>query len=347
MKLSNGKYSTPALGRILVGLLLLVVWSAAVEFNPLRGIPRTLVRGGIANSPLRGQAAVSQYSGSRINGSLGALQRLQRVDPTDVSPWSFSGINKGRNEIQSGSSTQSTAKGSLKVMIDPSGARAAGARWKLSGSTLWRTSGATATSLAAGTVGVEFKDISGWSTPAPQTAQIIAGRTTTLTAHYTLTTGSLKVTIEPSQARNASARWRPIGTSTWRTSGFVLSGLNPGSCAIEFKTITGWATPVNQTIAIEVGHTATASATYVRLPGTLKVNLLPAAVISAGAKWRLVGSSEWLDSGFILANVSAGTCVIEFKAVSGWRTPSNKNVTITSGHTTTATGTYTKSERTP
>ena len=45
-------------------------------FNPLRGIPRTLVRGGIANSPLRGQA----------------LQRLQRVDPTDVSPWSFSKI---------------------------------------------------------------------------------------------------------------------------------------------------------------------------------------------------------------------------------------------------------------
>jgi hypothetical protein len=45
-----------------------------ILFNPLRGIPRTLVRGGIANSPLRGQA----------------LQRLQRVDPTDVSPWSFS-----------------------------------------------------------------------------------------------------------------------------------------------------------------------------------------------------------------------------------------------------------------
>ena len=46
----------------------------AVDFDPLRGIPRTLVRGGIANSPLRGQA----------------LQLLQRVDPTDVSPWSFS-----------------------------------------------------------------------------------------------------------------------------------------------------------------------------------------------------------------------------------------------------------------
>ncbi|MCJ7587453.1 MAG: radical SAM protein [Candidatus Aminicenantes bacterium] len=59
------------------------------DFNPLHGIPRTLIRGGIANSPLRGQAAVSQYSRSRINGSMGALQRLQRVDPTDVSPWSF------------------------------------------------------------------------------------------------------------------------------------------------------------------------------------------------------------------------------------------------------------------
>jgi hypothetical protein len=227
------------------------------------------------------------------------------------------------------------------------GARAAGARWKLSGSTLWRTSGATATSLAAGTVGVEFKDLPGWSTPAPQTAQINAGQTTTLTAHYTLTTGSLKVTLDPVQARNASARWRPIGTSTWRNSGFVLSGLNPGSCAIEFKTITGWATPVNQTAAIEIGRTATTSATYVRLPGTLIVNLLPAAVVSAGAKWRLAGTSEWHDSGFVLTNVSAGMCVIEFKAVAGWRTPSNKNGTIASSRTITATGTYTKFEKTP
>jgi hypothetical protein len=58
--------------RVVKGVKLIV--HSSEWFNPLRGIPRTLVRGGIANSPLRGQA----------------LHRLQRVDPTDVSPWSFS-----------------------------------------------------------------------------------------------------------------------------------------------------------------------------------------------------------------------------------------------------------------
>jgi hypothetical protein len=54
----------------------------AVRVNPLRGIPRTLVRGGIENSPLRGQAAVFAVLMNRKR-VVSALQGLQSLDPTD------------------------------------------------------------------------------------------------------------------------------------------------------------------------------------------------------------------------------------------------------------------------
>ena len=256
-------------------------------------------------------------------------------------------INQGQNLSMTGAYIRSPGKGSLKVTIGPSEARTAGARWKLAGSTLWKTSGQTVTNIAAGEVGVEFKDVAGWSKPDSQTVQINTGQTASLTVQYIRTTGWLKVTLEPASARSAGAKWKPAGTTVWRSSGYLLSGLNAGSCAIEFKTVAGWNTPAGQTVTINAGQTATTTATYSRQPGSLKVNLSPTAAVNAGAQWRLTGTTAWHDSGSTLADVPAGACQVEFKAVSGWRTPSNKNVTIISGQTVTATGVYTQSSRPP
>ncbi|MGB9006329.1 MAG: hypothetical protein WCB96_11455 [Candidatus Aminicenantales bacterium] len=249
-------------------------------------------------------------------------------------------INHGQTATLTATYTRVAQKGSLKVTMDPAAARTAGARWRLTGTTIWLTSGSTKTNLAVGEQTVEFKDITGWAKPGNQSVQITAGQTATLTVQYVLTSGSLKVTIEPAAARSAGAKWRPVGTTTWRSSNIPLSGQNAGSCTIEFKTLSGWNKPPDQTVTIAAGETTKTTATYTRQPGSLKVNLQPAAAVSAGAQWRPAGTTTWYDSGHTLSDIPAGSCAIEFKDVSGWRKPANKTVPIQAGGTTITSGVY-------
>jgi hypothetical protein len=73
--------------------------------------------------------------------------------------------------------------------------------------------------------------------------------------------------------------------------------------------------------------------------GSLSVSILPVGAVSAGAKWS-VDDSDWQDSGFTLTGLSAGAHTVQFKALSGWVTPSAKSVTVVAGETTSASGTY-------
>ncbi|HUX07069.1 MAG TPA: putative Ig domain-containing protein [Acidobacteriota bacterium] len=67
---------------------------------------------------------------------------------------------------------------------------------------------------------------------------------------------------------------------------------------------------------------------------SLQVFLHPDEAVSAGAKWRLLGSVEWWDSGFTYEDLGLGeTVTVEFKAINGWAKPANKAVTIGSGLT--------------
>ncbi len=267
------------------------------------------------------------------------------IEFKDISGWAKpSGrtiqINHSQTALLTVTYTRASQKGSLKVTIEPAAVRTAGARWKLGGSTVWRMSGYALANLSAGEQAVEFKDISGWAKPDSQSVQITGGQTTTLTGQYVLTSGSLKVTIQPAAARSAGAKWKLLHTTTWRSSNIPLSGQNAGSCTIEFKTLSGWNKPANQTVTIAAGETTKTTATYTRQPGSLKVNLQPAAAVSAGAQWRPAGTTTWYDSGYTLSGIPAGSCAIEFKDVSGWRKPANKTVTIQAGGTTTTSGVY-------
>ncbi len=77
--------------------------------------------------------------------------------------------------------------------------------------------------------------------------------------------------------------------------------------------------------------------------GSISVTIEPAEARSAGAQWRRTGTSVWHDSGYTESRIPAGTHTLEFKDVSGWNTPHNITVTITTGQNTQATGTYTAS----
>ncbi len=74
--------------------------------------------------------------------------------------------------------------GSLAVAILPQAAVSAGAMWSVDGGTSWNASGATVGSLAVGNYTLTFKPVTGWTTPANQTANISSGQLTSLTGTY-------------------------------------------------------------------------------------------------------------------------------------------------------------------
>lgn len=246
-----------------------------------------------------------------------------------------------------------TAAGSLKVTIDPAGARSAGARWRRVGTSTWRRSGDTEQNVPTGNHTVEFRLIAGWLMPSKRTVSISAGQTKMISATYTKFTpppllGSLKVTINPISARNAGARWRRKGTTTWHTSGHTEKNLLWGSHTLEFKSIDGWIRPWNSVVSIRAGETTSASATYIKsytpptFTGSLTVTINPADARSAGAKWRRKGTTTWRASGYEENNLFAGSYTVEFKSTTGtgWIRPADKTVFVSTGKTTFTSVTY-------
>ena len=85
-----------------------------------------------------------------------------------------------------------TQYGSLRVNIEPAGARSAGAQWRLTSGpdTSWKNSGVTISNLPVGTYTVTFKTISGWNAPSNSTINITANQTLVGTATYSQATGT-------------------------------------------------------------------------------------------------------------------------------------------------------------
>ncbi|HUI07183.1 MAG TPA: Ig-like domain-containing protein [Verrucomicrobiae bacterium] len=157
---------------------------------------------------------------------------------------------------------------------------------------------------------------------------------------YTPPSGSLQVTISPSDAVLAGAQWQVDG-GTWQDSGATVPGLAVGSHPVAFKTVSGWNTPASQVVSISNGSTTTTTGTYTLLTtsGSLQVIINPASAVNAGAQWQ-VDSGAWQDSGIAVSDLSAGDYSVAFKPIGGYTTPGNLMVSITNGSTTTASGTY-------
>jgi formylglycine-generating enzyme required for sulfatase activity len=171
---------------------------------------------------------------------------------------------------------------------------------------------------------------------------VTVNRTRTVTAEFTLKpvtqSGSLQVTISPTAAVSAGAKWRVDGGS-WRNSGYTQSGLAVGNYTVEFSTVSGWNRPANQTVTITHNQTTSAGDTYSQQTGSLRVTISPTAAVSAGAQWRVDGGS-WRNSGYTQSSLSVGSHTVEFSTISNWAKPGNQAITITHNQTASATGTY-------
>ena len=201
-------------------------------------------------------------------------------------------------------------------------------------------SGAVVQNLSVGSHTVAFNNVSGWTTPSSQTANISNGTTTSLSGAYVQQTGSLTVTISPAGAVTAGAMWNVDGGTTWYASGAVVPNLSVGSHTVAFNNVSGWTTPSSQTATISNGTTASLSGAYVQQTGSLTVTISPAGAVTAGAMWNVDGGTTWYASSAVVPNLSVGSHTVAFNNISGWTAPSSQTATISNGTTTSLSGAY-------
>ena len=260
----------------------------------------------------------------------------------DISGWTKPSdktvtINEDFN-YRSGTYTKET--GSLTVTIYPSDVQS-NARWKLTTETSWHSSGDTITNIPVGSCTIEFKDVSGWTKPSDKTVTITEGPNSE-SGTYTKKSGSLTVTIYPSEVRS-TARWKLTSgdDTSWHSSGDTIYSISVGSYTIRFKDVSGWNKPSDKGVTITEGPNSE-SGTYTKKSGTLTVTIYPSDVQSNG-RWKLTSGDDtsWHFSGEPIYSIPVGSYTIQFKDVSGWTKPSDKTVTITEGSNSES-GTYTK-----
>jgi len=153
-------------------------------------------------------------------------------------------------------------------------------------------------------------------------------------------TGSLQAFIYPIQARIDGAQWR-VDSGPWRTSSYIESDLAVGPHTVEFSEVLNWDKPDDQLVSVNYGEVTQADGNYSEHTGSIQVNISPPDVLP-DAKWRLVGESQWHDSGETVSDVRVGFKVVEFSQVIDWVGPGNKDTEIFHNETTIVNVTYTE-----
>ncbi len=276
-----------------------------------------------------------QTSGATVSAAVGS----HTVNFNTIAGWSAPAsqtVNITNGQTTSATGLYVQQYGALTVMIGPAAAVSAGAQWNVDGGS-WQLNGATV-SAAVGSHTINFFTITGWTSPASQTVNIVNLQTTSASGAYIQQFGSLTVTITPAAAVSAGAQWNVDGGS-WQTSGTTISGLTVGQHTVAFNNITGWNTPASQTVTIANGQTTAAGGAYEQLTDSLKVTIGPLAAVHAGAQWQVDGG-VWQNSGVTANGLTYGRHVVGFKEIQGWKAPADQTVTIAKGKTTTSIGTY-------
>ncbi|MBN2139043.1 MAG: lamin tail domain-containing protein [Sedimentisphaerales bacterium] len=278
-----------------------------------------------------------QDSGATVSGiAVGS----HTVDYKDIAGWTAPGsevvqINDG--ELTSTSGSYVRQAGSLRVDILPAEAVTAGGQWCVDGG-VWRNSGATAVGLAVGSHTIDFKDVTGWTTPGSEAVQINDGELTSTSGTYVRQTGSLRIMIFPTAAVTAGGQWRVDG-GLWQDSGAIVSDLAVGSHTFEFKDVAGWTKPSSEVVYINNGELTSVNRSYIEIVGSLTASILPSEAVTAGGQWRVDGS-EWQNSGVTFADLAAGPHTVEYKSITGWTAPSSEVVQVNDGELTSTSGTY-------
>jgi NHL repeat len=250
------------------------------------------------------------------------------------------------NAIRLGVATNSPAPtGSLEVMLTPSRAISAGAKWRLDGVGLVHTNGAILSGLVPGNHSVSFLTATGFTAPAAQIVPVTVRQMSETTGNYTTAianAGSLQVMISPSDAVLAGAQWQ-VDSGPWQTNEAIVQGLSSSvhHTLSFFNPVSGWTTPSSQTVALTNRQTTLATGFYVLQTGSMQTTILPSTAVAAGAKWQIDGGA-FQASGATISGLLPGSHTVSYNTLLGWKAPVNEVVIITNALTTSAVGIYTQ-----
>ena len=203
--------------------------------------------------------------------------------------------------------------GSLCVYIYPEAAAGAGAQWRRLGTTAWFDSGATETGIAAGSIKIEFKHITGWCPDFFDglSETVVAGQIRPVTGFYSQT-GTARVTITPPEAVAAGVQWRLAGRTQWHDSGTSDSEAIVGDSLLEFKATPSYSIAMISTVKVAAGKvsdvTAVCAPTLAGLSwgsylgGSSDDNILGMAVDGEDNIYVTGGTTlggEWVSGGYL------------------------------------------------
>lgn len=217
----------------------------------------------------------------------------------------------------------------LVVRIEPAQAIAAGAQWKVNGSS-WYNSGDSVT-IPDGDSTIEFKELPGWTRPASQTLFFHRNTTTELIKGYGRHKGTVWIDTDPN-----NAPWVMTDGDGVEYSGVgdrVLQNIPTGaSLTVTWGDVPNYTLPAPNplTFSLAQNEVKRVVGAYVPIIGTgegiVRVTLYPPAVVNAGAQWRLFGG-EWRSSGGMAASAD-GEQTLLFNDVPGWITPADMTVNV-------------------
>jgi len=145
--------------------------------------------------------------------------------------------------------------GYLQVSISPQAAITAGAQWMISGSGVWRNSGDKA-ELSPGSYTVEYKSITGYTTPSSALAAITLGQTSTLTGTYVAVASTYTVSGSVKTASGAAIYGVTMTLSTGVTGmtdssgNYSFSSIAAGSSGTVTPSMSGYTfTPTSQSFS--------------------------------------------------------------------------------------------------
>jgi hypothetical protein len=170
----------------------------------------------------------------------------------------------GNKSISANFASGDPNMGTIIVTIQPPGATAAGVKWGWNQSD-YRDSGTSFTTWAGGYF-IVLHPVDGWISPVPSglvPVTLTGGQTTNYTVTFTqdTTPGLLTVTLSPPDAVTGGARWHVNGGAA-QGNGATVS-LSPGTnYVVTFDAVSGWTSPLSQTVTVQRAQTVIAAGSY-------------------------------------------------------------------------------------
>ena len=198
-----------------------------------------------------------------------------------------SGYDNSKVSAQSGTTIELYRVGAVRVTLEPSGARNAGAQWRLTRGpdTGWRSSGDTVPNVPIGSYTIQCKAADNWNTPGDISIEVLRNATATTTRTYTAMSispnswdapasgGSRTVSVTANSGSrwtvsNPCSSWVTVSPTSGTGSGPVtvsVSANNTGSQRNCTLTIAGESFSISQS---PVACSATRSLPSCYIPGT-------------------------------------------------------------------------------